>query len=149
MLQKTNALNQELFNPLVPKAHDSACRNLPLPLQTKPAKNSVKLVCGFLFFFAPSAIMCYVYVSGWAPVFLCPLQMEDDPPPPPRGSCPALRVRQCARENQFKGEKLSRWKTFHSKYTKSLRTLWSAMSEARSRHCYAKGNPSWAGHTNM
>ena len=28
----------DLFNPLVPKAHNSEWQNLPFPLQTKPVK---------------------------------------------------------------------------------------------------------------
>ena len=43
------AANTDLFNPLVPKAHNSECQNLLFPLQMKRA-----LVCGFLCF-APSA----------------------------------------------------------------------------------------------
>ena len=42
--------NTDLFNPLVPKAHNSECRNLPFTLQIKPAKVNLKLIGGFLFF---------------------------------------------------------------------------------------------------
>ena len=35
MLQAANTC---LFNPLIPKAHNSACKNLPFPLQTNPVK---------------------------------------------------------------------------------------------------------------
>ena len=30
--------NSDLFNPLVPKAHNSECQNLPFPLQINPVK---------------------------------------------------------------------------------------------------------------
>ena len=30
------AANTELFNPLVPKAHNSECQNVPFPLQINP-----------------------------------------------------------------------------------------------------------------
>ena len=52
MLQTANT---ELFNPLVPKAHNSECQNLLFPLQIY-SESQLKLVCGFLFF-APSALM--------------------------------------------------------------------------------------------
>ena len=32
--------NTDLFNPLVPKAHNSKCQNLRFPLQIKPVKTS-------------------------------------------------------------------------------------------------------------
>ena len=35
------AANTELFNPLVPKAHNSECQNLLFPLQNKPVKVSL------------------------------------------------------------------------------------------------------------
>ena len=31
--------NTDLFNPLVPKARNSECQNLPFPLQIKPVKS--------------------------------------------------------------------------------------------------------------
>ena len=34
------AANTDLFNPLFPKAHDSECQNLLLPLQIKAVKVS-------------------------------------------------------------------------------------------------------------
>ena len=34
------ASNTELFNPLVPKAHNSECKKLLFPLQIKPVKVS-------------------------------------------------------------------------------------------------------------
>ena len=40
MLQADNA---DLFNPLVPKVHNSECQNLLFPLQIKPIKVSLKL----------------------------------------------------------------------------------------------------------
>ena len=33
------AANTDLFNPLVPKAHNSECQNLPFPLQIEPSKS--------------------------------------------------------------------------------------------------------------
>ena len=47
--------NTDLFNPLVSKAHNSECQNLPFPLQIKPVK-PVKANWRILFF-APSALM--------------------------------------------------------------------------------------------
>ena len=38
MLQAAN--NTDLFNPLGPKAYNSECQNLPIPLQIKPVKVS-------------------------------------------------------------------------------------------------------------
>ena len=32
------AANTDLFNPLVPKAHNSVCQNLPFPFQIKEVK---------------------------------------------------------------------------------------------------------------
>ena len=34
------AANTYLFNPLVPKAHNSECQNLPFPLQIRPVQVS-------------------------------------------------------------------------------------------------------------
>ena len=34
------AVNTDLFNPLVPKAHNGECQNLPFSLQIKPVKAS-------------------------------------------------------------------------------------------------------------
>ena len=34
------AANTDIFNPLVPKAHNTECENLHLPLQIKPVKVS-------------------------------------------------------------------------------------------------------------
>ena len=48
------AANTDLFNPLVPKAHNSECQNLPFPLQINPGESQLKLACGF---FAPTALM--------------------------------------------------------------------------------------------
>ena len=39
----------DLLNPLVPKAHNSGWQNLSIPLQMKPVKLQLKLVCGFFF----------------------------------------------------------------------------------------------------
>ena len=36
--QMLQAANTDLFNPLVPKDHNSECQNLLLPLQIKPVK---------------------------------------------------------------------------------------------------------------
>ena len=41
------AANTELFNPLVPKAHNSECQNRPFPLQIMPVR---AIIGGFLFF---------------------------------------------------------------------------------------------------
>ena len=38
--QTLQAANTDLLNPLVPKAHNCECQNLPFPLQTKPVKVS-------------------------------------------------------------------------------------------------------------
>ena len=38
--QKLQAANTDLFNPLIPKAHNSECQNLPFPLQIKAVKVS-------------------------------------------------------------------------------------------------------------
>ena len=38
----------ELFNPLVPKAHNSECQNILFPLQIEPAR-LLKLIGGFFF----------------------------------------------------------------------------------------------------
>ena len=32
------AAKTDLFNPLLPKGHNSECQNLPFPLQIKPVK---------------------------------------------------------------------------------------------------------------
>ena len=40
MLQRANT---ELFNPLVPKAHNGECQNLLLPLQIMPVKVSYRI----------------------------------------------------------------------------------------------------------
>ena len=37
------AANNDLFNPLVPKAHNSECQNILFPLQIKPLKVNLKL----------------------------------------------------------------------------------------------------------
>ena len=36
------AANTDLFNPLVPKAHNSQCQNPPFPFQIKPGKSQFK-----------------------------------------------------------------------------------------------------------
>ena len=41
------AANTDLFNPLVPEAHNSEC-NLPFPVQIKAAKVNLKPIGGFL-----------------------------------------------------------------------------------------------------
>ena len=38
--QMLQAANTDLFNPLVPKAHNSECQNPPFPFQMKPVKVS-------------------------------------------------------------------------------------------------------------
>ena len=43
------AANTDLFNPLVPKAHNSDCQNLLFPLQIKPVKVSLSLLADFYF----------------------------------------------------------------------------------------------------
>ena len=50
------AASTDLFNPLVPKAHNSECQNQLFPLQIKPVKVNLKLVGRFLYF-APLALM--------------------------------------------------------------------------------------------
>ena len=42
------AANTDLFNPIVPKDHNSKCQNLPFLLQTKPV-SQLKLVFNFYF----------------------------------------------------------------------------------------------------
>ena len=42
------AANIDLFNPLVPKAHNSECQNL-FPFRVKPVKVNLKIIGGFLF----------------------------------------------------------------------------------------------------
>ena len=54
--QMLQAANTELFNRSVPKAHNSESQNLPFPLQIRPVKSQLKLVCGFLFL-SPAALM--------------------------------------------------------------------------------------------
>ena len=49
------AVDTDLFNPLVPKAHNSECQNLSFTLQIMPA-SQLKLACGFIFF-ESSALM--------------------------------------------------------------------------------------------
>ena len=44
MLQRANT---NLFNPLVPKAHNNECQNLLFPLQIKSV---IAIIGGFLFF---------------------------------------------------------------------------------------------------
>ena len=41
------AANIDLFNPLVPKAHNSKRQNLIFPLQIKPVKVNLKLIGAF------------------------------------------------------------------------------------------------------
>ena len=44
------AVNTDLFNPLVPKAHNNECQKLLFSLQIEPEKKSVKaIIGGFLF----------------------------------------------------------------------------------------------------
>ena len=43
------AANIDLFNPLVPKAHNSECQNLPFPLQIKPVNVSQSYLAHFYF----------------------------------------------------------------------------------------------------
>ena len=52
MLQRANT---DLFNPLVPRAHNSVSKST-IPFSNKANKSQLKLVCIFLFF-APSALM--------------------------------------------------------------------------------------------
>ena len=49
--------NTDLFNPLVPEAHNSECQNLLFPSQIKPQEVNLKLKCGRILYFAPSALM--------------------------------------------------------------------------------------------
>ena len=46
-----HAANTDLFNPLVPIAHNSECQILPFPLQIRPAKVNLELIGGFVFIF--------------------------------------------------------------------------------------------------
>ena len=56
MLQADN--NNDLFNPFVPKAHNSECQNLLFPLQMKPVKKSVNAsLRDFYFCTLASALM--------------------------------------------------------------------------------------------
>ena len=48
------AANTDLFNPLVPRAHNSECQNQSFPLQTKASQSQLKLIGGFLLFFSPA-----------------------------------------------------------------------------------------------
>ena len=50
------AANTDLFNPIVPKDHNTEGQNIPFSLQIKPSKSQLKLVCGF---FSPSALKAY------------------------------------------------------------------------------------------
>ena len=50
------AAKTDLFNPLVPKAHNSECQNLLFLFQIKPVKVNLKLIGGFLMF-SPSALV--------------------------------------------------------------------------------------------
>ena len=50
------AANTRLFNPIVPKAHNSASQNLLYPLQIKQLKFRFKVKLP-IFIFAPSALM--------------------------------------------------------------------------------------------
>ena len=54
--QMLQAANADLFNQLVPKAHNSEGQNLIFPSRIKPVKVNLKLIGRFLFF-APSALM--------------------------------------------------------------------------------------------
>ena len=42
-----HAATTDLFSPLVPKAHNSECQNLPFPLQIKPLKVSLSQFVDF------------------------------------------------------------------------------------------------------
>ena len=46
MLQEPNT---DLFNPLVPKAHNRECQNLPFPLKIKPVNVSKSSLADFYF----------------------------------------------------------------------------------------------------
>ena len=48
MLQTANT---DLYNQLIPKAHNSECQYPLFPLQIKPIKVNLKLIGGFLFFY--------------------------------------------------------------------------------------------------
>ena len=43
------AANTDLFDPSVPKAHNSECQNQPFPLRIKPVKVNLKLLADFYF----------------------------------------------------------------------------------------------------
>ena len=47
--QMLQAANNERFNPLVPKARNSDCQNLPFPLQIRPIKLSSSKFPNFYF----------------------------------------------------------------------------------------------------
>ena len=49
------AASTDLFNPLVPRAHNSERKNLTFPSRIKPV--NVDLIFGGILFFAPSARM--------------------------------------------------------------------------------------------
>ena len=47
--------NVVLFNPLVPKDHNSECQNILFPVQMKPVNDSLSKLADFIF--APSTLM--------------------------------------------------------------------------------------------
>ena len=49
--QMLQAANTDLFNPLVPKAHNSECQNLVFSLQIEPVKVNLKLNWRIFIFF--------------------------------------------------------------------------------------------------
>ena len=47
------AANTDLFNPSVPKAHNSECQNLQFPLLFKAGKSQIKAKCLEFYFLHP------------------------------------------------------------------------------------------------
>ena len=58
--------NTDLFNPLVPKAHNCECQNLLVPLQTKPEKVNLKLNWRIFIFCAFGTDGLGSYLQSWA-----------------------------------------------------------------------------------
>ena len=61
--QMLQAANNDIFNPLVPKAHNKECQNLLFPLQIKPARVwTLKLIGGFFCTLGP---LFFHYINAW------------------------------------------------------------------------------------
>ena len=53
VFKKQEAANTDLFNPLVPEAHNSECQNVPFPLQISQQKSVTASLRIFAFFWQP------------------------------------------------------------------------------------------------